>query len=59
MRAKIRHILEECIEDGIKRGYCRATKHVDDPDPWAMFREMENAIWLEIDERFDFEESTP
>jgi len=55
MRPKIRQILEECIEIGIEHGYSRAHNYSDDPLKHHIYGEIENAIWLEIDERFDFE----
>ena len=55
MRAKIRKILEECIEIGIERGYERAHKHHDEPRPDWLIHQIEHAIWSEIDERFEFE----
>ena len=55
MRAKIRKILEECIENGLQYGMLRAHKHIDNPSHDYLIDQMENAIWLEIDERFDFE----
>ena len=55
MRAKIRKILEECIENGLQYGMMRAHKHTDNPGHDYLIDQMENAIWLEIDERFDFE----
>ena len=55
MRAKTRVILEQCIEDGIECGFTRAHKHTDNPSPETIALAIEHAIWLEIDERFDFE----
>jgi len=71
MRAKIREILEECIENGVVVGYSRAHKYGEHPERhhiqqciedaiWLEIRHhiqqcIEDAIWLEIDERFDFE----
>jgi len=55
MRPKIREILEECIETGMVSGYRRAHKHHDDPSENIVFGEIEDAIWFEIDQRFDFE----
>jgi len=55
MRPKIREILEECIEQGINNGYHRAHKHDEEPNHRRILDEIEDAIWLEIDQRFDFE----
>jgi hypothetical protein len=55
MKAKIRHILEECIINGIEYGYERAHKHVDEPHESHIQGCIVDAIWLEIDERFEFD----
>jgi len=55
MRAKIRQILEECIESGVAYGYVNAHKHSDDPPEDYIFDRIEHAIWLEIDEHFEFD----
>jgi len=56
MKAKLRVILERCIEDGAKRGYIRAFKHTDSPSEAGILQSIEDAIWLEIDSFFDFVE---
>lgn len=56
MRAKLRTILERAISDGITYGYHRAHKHTDTPSEELMISQIENGIWLEIDEVIDFEE---
>jgi len=55
MRAKNREILEECIENGVVVGYSRAHKYGEHPKRHHIQQCIEDAIWLEIDERFDFE----
>jgi len=55
MRPKIREILEECIELGIEQGIKVAHKYVDDPPHDLMAGSIDNSIWFEIDQRFDFE----
>ena len=55
MKAKIRHILEECIDNGICLGYARAFKHTDNPSRIILSDAIEHAIWLEIDEHFEFD----
>ena len=55
MKAKIRKILEECIEAGVVCGYTRAHKYTDEPKETHIQRCIEDAIWLEIDERFEFD----
>jgi hypothetical protein len=55
VRAKVRHILEECIINGIEYGYERAHKHTDTPKESHIQECVMDAIWLEIDERFEFD----
>jgi hypothetical protein len=56
MKPKTRAILAGCIENGIARGYKRAHKHTDNPNEVDMINELYDAIWLEIDEFFSFED---
>jgi len=56
MRAKIRQLLEECIQNGIWHGYERAHKYADEPNQCDLIDEIEYQIWLEIDEYFNFEQ---
>ena len=58
MRANVRTILERCIEQGAERGYRRAFKHTDSPSESHILSQIDDAIWLEIDTYFDFEEPT-
>ena len=55
MKPKIRTILEECIETGVVHGLERAHKHTDNPTRPLLTESIDNAIWLEIDEHFDFD----
>jgi len=55
MRVKIREILEECIELGIEHGIKVAHKYVDEPPHDLIAGSIDNSIWFEIDQRFDFE----
>ena len=55
MKPKLLPLLEQCIEDGILRGYVRAFKHDSDP-PEAHIRDtIYNCIMEEIHEWFEFE----
>ena len=56
MKPNSRVILERCIEEGTKRGYKRAFKHTDSPSESGILQSIEDAIWLEIDTYFNFEE---
>ena len=50
-----RMLLERCIEDGLRDGWRRAHKHVEQPTEVGMTESMWDAIWLHIDEFFNFE----
>lgn len=41
-----------CVEAGVTYGWQRAHKHTDTPDPDAIRSEIEDAIMLELSERF-------
>lgn len=56
MKPKILPLLEQCIDDGIKRGWHRAHKHNDNPDEDAIMNEIALCVMGEIFEWFDFEE---
>lgn len=55
MKVNMRLLLERCVEDGIERGYRRAHKHTDEPSEQHILSQIQDAIWLEIDEYFNFE----
>jgi len=55
MRAKTRAILEECIRCGIIAGHTRAYKYSDDPSDEHIRQTIDDAIWSEIDDKFEFE----
>ncbi len=51
-----RKLLTLCLETGIKRGLTRAYKHTETPSKQSMVTDIENAIWEEIDEFFDWQQ---
>jgi hypothetical protein len=55
MKPKIRAILEDCISNGIDYGLSRAHKHTDNPNDAAISLAVSDAIWFEIDDKFDFD----
>jgi len=57
MRPKFRVILEMAIEEGVRRGYSRAFKHVENPSEGAIIEHIEDAIMGSIYEYFDFDEA--
>lgn len=56
MTPKFRNVLEHAIDIGIKRGHTRAHKHCDVPQDHVLFQYIEEAIWSELYEWFDFDE---
>lgn len=58
MKPKIFNLLERCVEDGVKRGYGKAFKHVENPTEGAICEHIEDCVMSQIVEWFDFEEFT-
>ena len=56
MKAKTRVILEMAIEEGVRRGYSRAHKHVENPTEGAIIEHIEDAVMSQIYEYFTFDE---
>jgi len=56
MKAKLQPILEMAIQNGILIGIRRAYKHTDQPGEDLMSVKIEEAIWEEIHEWFQFGE---
>jgi len=56
MKPKIRVILEMAIEEGVRRGYALAHKHVENPTEGAIIERIEDAVMSAIYEYFTFEE---
>ena len=56
MKAKTRVILEMAIEQGVRRGYSRAHKHVENPTEEAICETIEDCVMSQIYEYFTFDE---
>jgi len=56
MKPDIRKVLCRCIEYGLESGYNRAHKHDSNPNKDRILEEIDNAIWLEIYEYFNFDD---
>ena len=56
MKPKLRVILEIAIEEGVRRGYHRAFKHVENPTEGAIIEHVEEAVMSSIYEYFSFDE---
>ena len=55
MRPKVRVILEQAIEEGVRRGYSRAHKHNENPSEGAIIEHIEEAVMSSIYEYFTFD----
>lgn len=55
MRPKIKVILEQAIEEGVRRGYSRAHKHIENPSEGAIIEHIEEAVMSSIYEYFTFD----
>ena len=55
MKPKTRVILEMAIEQGVRRGYARAHKHVENPLESSILEHIEECVMSEIYEYFTFD----
>jgi hypothetical protein len=53
LKPKVLPLLEECIENGTRRGYNRAHKHVEKPDIEFIVNTIQECVMGEIYEWFD------
>ena len=56
MKPKFRVILERALEEGIRLGYRRAFKHVENPSEVAICEHIEEQVMSSLYEYFDFDE---
>ena len=56
MKAKTRVILEMAIEEGVRRGYSRAHKHIENPSENTIIQSIEEHVMSAIYEYFTFDE---
>ena len=56
MKPKMRVILEMAIEAGVRRGWHRAHKHVENPAESAIIEYIEDCVMSQIYEYFTFDE---
>ena len=56
MKVKSRVILEDCIERGIKLGWNRAHKHLENPNENVIFDHLHQSIMEDIYEYFSFDD---
>jgi hypothetical protein len=57
MKVDMRMLLETCIEHGLERGWRQAHKHTDTPSSGHVTTCQNDAIWLEIDTYFKFNDT--
>jgi hypothetical protein len=58
MKPKFRVILEQAIAEGVRYGYSRAHKHIENPTEGAIIEQIEEAVMSSIYEYFDFDDET-
>jgi hypothetical protein len=56
MKPKFRVILEQAIEEGVRYGYHRAHKHVENPTEEQICEHIEEQVMSSIYDYFDFDE---
>jgi hypothetical protein len=56
MKPKFREVLEMAIEEGVRYGYNRAHKHVENPSEGAIIDNIKAGVIDCLYEWFDFEE---
>ena len=57
MKPKFRVILDQAIEEGVRRGYRRAFKHNEDPSEEIICDTIEDCVMSQIYEYFDFSDT--
>jgi hypothetical protein len=56
MKPKFRVILEQAIEEGVRRGWHQAHKHVENPLPSSVMERIDDAVMSAIYEYFTFDD---
>lgn len=57
MKPKLIPIIDQCIQNGFARGWRTAHKHNDTPTEDSIQEHVSRAIWDELFEAFDFDET--
>ena len=57
MKPKFRNVLELAIEQGVRYGYNRAFKYIENPSENTIVESIAEQVMNSIDEWFDFEEN--
>ena len=58
MKPKFRVLLEMSIDEGVRTGFFRAHKHVEDPSPEAVIESIQEHVMSKMYEYFDFPEES-
>jgi archaeosine-15-forming tRNA-guanine transglycosylase len=58
MKPKFRVILDQALEEGVRRGYRRAFKHVENPTEESICEHIEECVMSSLYEYFTFEAET-
>ena len=56
MKPKFRPVLEMAIEEGVRYGYNRAHKHIDNPTEGVIIDNIVEQVMSSIDDWFNFED---
>lgn len=56
MKAKIAVIIDECVDNGVDRGWARAHKHNESPTEIQIKSHIKECVMSQIYEYFSFEE---
>lgn len=56
MKPKFRFILQTAIDEGVRSGYRRAFKHVENPSEGAIVDNIVTEIFNSLDTWFDFDD---
>lgn len=56
MKINVYKIIDDAIENAVKRGYVRAHKHVDSPSESLMIQEIHRAVMNELCEIIKFDD---
>jgi hypothetical protein len=57
MKPKFRVILEQAIEEGVRYGYRRSHKHLENPTEEQICEHIEEQVMSSIYEYFDFDDA--
>ena len=56
MKPRLYHILSECVENGVRRGWHQSHKHVESPREEHVIESIENCVMGEITTYFSFDD---